>query len=272
MSRRRPTVWIMIGCAALWAVLEGNAQTSDEPKPGEPIWVEWMATDDPDDQTILHFWDLYQQDELGAASVVDLATMLFRRGFPDDAVRMYRQALHIDSRLFEAWFRIGLVRFHQEKMDDARNAMKRCLKIEPGYGWCNFYLGLVEERTHHPSKALKFYERAFASTPKLADPNVNPDLLHSRLSLVALLAERNRRPTMSPIPRSDQGPAAAKQDHSRSRKPSREPSAGPSTDAPVQGATPTEPEFDVLTSGSTSPEASLDPIWSSFPEWILALL
>ena len=92
---------------------------------------------------------------------VDLGTMLFYRGYPKDAIRMYRAALDLDKNLYEAWFRIGLVQHRAMEYEDARDAYKKCLKLLKGHGWCNFYLGLLEEQTNHPSKALEYFETAF---------------------------------------------------------------------------------------------------------------
>ena len=90
---------------------------------------------------------------------------------------MYRRALESDSSLYEAWFRIGLVKHRQGARRRCASAYKKCLKRLTGHGWCNFYLGLLEEQTGHPSKALDHYRRAFKFAPELADPAYNPEVL-----------------------------------------------------------------------------------------------
>jgi tetratricopeptide (TPR) repeat protein len=180
-------VSLVVGCIGLLA-FGGTAEVPpNERGPDDPIWVEWMDPANPRDMTILDYWDREKRGELGPAARVDLGTMLFERGYPKDAVRMYRRALKEDSGLYEAWFRIGLVSHRQGDFDDARYAYKKCLKQLIGHGWCNFYLGLLEEQTQHPSKALEYYQRAFAVAPELADPNVNPEVLYSRLHVGSLL-------------------------------------------------------------------------------------
>ena len=153
----------------------------------EPIFVRWLVADDPGDETIHNYWERAERDELGAPALVDLGTMLFYRGHPKDAVRMYRRALDLDPDLYEAWFRIGLAEHSQGELDNARQAYKRCLKKRPGHGWCNFYLGLLEEELGHSSNALDHYRRAFKHAPALANPKVNPEILSSDLALGAHL-------------------------------------------------------------------------------------
>ena len=113
---------------------------------GEPMFVRWLVADDPGDEAIREYWERAERDELDAPALVDLGTMLFYRGYPKDAVRMYKRALDLDKDLYEAWFRIGLVEHSEGRLDNARQAYKRCLKKLTGHGWCNFYLGLLEEQ------------------------------------------------------------------------------------------------------------------------------
>ena len=126
---------VVVGLVGLYSVVMAWAD--------EPIFVRWLVADDPGDETIRNYWERAERDELGARALVDLGTMLFYRGYPKDAVRMYRRALDLDPELYEAWFRIGLAEHSQRELDNARQAYKRCLKQRPGHGWCNFYLGLL---------------------------------------------------------------------------------------------------------------------------------
>ncbi len=159
---------------------------------GEPMFVRWLLADDPGDQVIGDYWERAQRDELEPAALVDLGTMIFYRGFPKDAVAVYRQALDADPEFYEAWFLIGLVEHSQGELDNARQAYRRCLKKRPGHGWCNFYSGLLEEQLGHSGRALELYERAFKHAPELANPRVNPELLSSDLVLGARLKTIDR--------------------------------------------------------------------------------
>jgi tetratricopeptide (TPR) repeat protein len=185
---------LAMGCLVLGLVSAEGAVEVAERGPDDPAFVTWMKPENPDDQTILQYWERAKAGQLGAEEIVDLGTMLYHRGFPDDAVTSYRNALEIDSELHEAWFRIGFIKHRQGDVDGAR-------KRRPGHGWCNFYLGLLEEQTRHPSRALEHYQLAFKHAPELADPAYNPEVLSSELSLGATLYhnEKERFATVSPM-------------------------------------------------------------------------
>ncbi len=185
----------VVGVAlALSVVIEVRAK--------QPVFVSWLVADDPGDQTILHYWERYELEELSPTEMVDLGTMLFYRGYPKDAIRVLENALDQDEELYEAWFRIGLVEHHQGNIRDARIAYKRCLKVLKGHGWCNFYLGLLEEQDGHGKKAMEYYRAAFRYDPKLADREVNPEMASSELSLGAwlMMAQDNAFKSSMPMP------------------------------------------------------------------------
>ena len=168
----------------------------------QPVFVSWLVADDPGDQTILHYWERYELEELSPTEMVDLGTMLFYRGYPKDAVRVLETALDQDKELFEAWFRIGLVEHQQGNLRDARIAYKKCLKILKGHGWCNFYLGLLEEQEGHGKTAMGYYRAAFRYAPELADREVNPEMASSDLSLGAWLMMAQDNAFKSSLPMS----------------------------------------------------------------------
>ncbi len=166
----------------------------------ESMFVRWLVMDDPGDETIRDYWQRAESGELDAPALVDLGTMLFYRGYPKDAVRIYRRALDLDKDLYEAWFRIGLVEHSEGNLDNAQQAYKRCLKKLTGHGWCNFYLGLLEEQLGHSSDAMYHYRRAFKFAPELADPKINPEVLSSKLVLGVHLQDQERRRFKNALP------------------------------------------------------------------------
>lgn len=166
----------------------------------EPMFVRWLVADDPGDETIRDYWERAEREDLDAPALVDLGTMLFYRGFPKDAARMYHRALDLAPDLYEAWFRIGLIEHSEGDLDNARQAYKRCLKKLPGHGWCNFYLGLLEEQLGHSSNALNYYGRAFKSAPELADPKANPEVMTSKLALGVHLQDYDRQRFNAALP------------------------------------------------------------------------
>lgn len=184
MRARIGLMCVAVGLLSLLVVLLAHAD--------EPIFVRWLVVDDPGDETIRNYWERAERGELDAPALVDLGTMLFYRGWPKDAVQMFHQALDLDPKLYEAWFRIGLVKHSEGELSDARQAYNRCLKIISGHGWCNFYLGLLEEQEGHSTAALDHFRRAFKSAPELSDPKVNPEMMASELAFAAKLREYHR--------------------------------------------------------------------------------
>ncbi len=166
----------------------------------EPMFVRWLVMDDPGDETIRDYWERAEREELDPPAMVDLGTMLFYRGYPKDAVRIFKNALDLDPDLYEAWFRIGLVEHSEGDLDSARQAYKRSLKKLTGHGWCNFYLGLLEEQLGHSSDALYYFRRALKFAPELANPRVNPEVMTSRLMLGVQLRDQDRRRFKASLP------------------------------------------------------------------------
>ncbi len=151
----------------------------------DPIFVKWLVMDDPGDETIREYYERAEVGELNPEELVDLGTMLFYRGWPNDAVGYFKQALEINPELSEAWFRIGLVEHYSRDLDAARSGYKKCLKLQSGHAWANFYLGLLEEHSGEAKSAMQHYEMAFKHAPELANPEINPEILSSRLQLGA---------------------------------------------------------------------------------------
>jgi len=185
---------LVIGLALFLMVVEVAAN--------DPIFVKWLVIDDPGDETIRYYWQMAEAEELGAAELVDLGTMLFYRGWSNDAVTYFKQALDVDPEMSEAWFRIGLVKHQGGDLPGAESAYKKCLKKQSGHGWANFYLGLVEESTGKPASAMEHYQTAFKHAPELANPKVNPEILSSRLQLGAQVKhfDRERFERHMPMP------------------------------------------------------------------------
>jgi hypothetical protein len=176
-------------------VFSASPATTDE-----PMFVRWLVIDDPGDETIRNYWERAERDQLDPPALVDLGTMLFYRGYPKDAVRLFKRALDQDPDLYEAWFRIGLVEHSEGNLDNARQAYKRCLKKLTGHGWCNFYRGLLEEQLGHGSNAMHYYRRAIKFAPELANPRVNPEVMASKLMLGVQLQDQDRRRFKDSLP------------------------------------------------------------------------
>jgi hypothetical protein len=235
-----------------WALVAGAADDPSADQGKDPIFVQWLKVNDPVDETIREYWERAKADELSPEGLVDLGTMLYHRGWPNDAVKMYKKALDQNKKLYEAWYRIGVVKHRDREFEDARYAYKKCLKQMVGHGWCNFYLGLLEEQTGHPSKALEYYTRAYKSTPELADPKVNPDVMYSKLQLGAALYHQDRERFTETVPMPYLDPAEVRKVKAQ-YLPTPTPTPVPTPTPKVHRAT-TRQMPEATTTGGTSPQ------------------
>jgi len=223
MRARIGVLCVAVGILSLSAVVVAWAD--------EPAFVRWLSAGEPGDETIRDYWERAEREELSAAELVDLGTMVFYRGFPKDSLEFYKRALDLDPELYEAWFRMGLAEHNQNELDNARQAYRRCLKQRPGHAWCNFYLGLLEEQLGHSTNALEHYERSFRHAPELADPKFNPAVLSSRLVLGAQLRDYDVRRFEAMLPMSYLQPA-----HVRKVRRKYEPTPTPVPEAAVEAS------------------------------------
>ena len=177
------------------------AQETLQPRPkGEPIFLHWLNPKIPGDRVILEYWSKVKAHKASPAEMLDLGTMLYKHGFSRDAVRIYHRTGKAYPTLAEPWFLAGLVEHEGNHLKAARRNYKRCLKILTGNGWCNFYMGLVDEQLGHPFDAMHFYDQAFRFDPDLANPKVNPEVLKSKLQLGAFVRRLNQEQFASNMP------------------------------------------------------------------------
>lgn len=174
MNGRRGVLFLGLAVVMLAAATSWAGKDS-------PVFLAWLQPDDPGDQVIRVYWEKVDGGTATAREMVDLGTMLFFRGYPKDAVRLFRRALKMDESLAEAWFRMGAVYHSQGELKKARRAYRKCLKRFPGHGWCNFYLGLCDEQLGKGAEAVRYYRRAYRFAPELMEPRVNPAVLYSKL-------------------------------------------------------------------------------------------
>ncbi len=117
----------------------------------------------------------------------DLGAMLVEKGFPKDAAREFERAVNADKRYYPAWYNLGLVRAANGDELGARRALVHTVNVKPGHSAALFQLGLIEEKRMHTDRALDLYAKAYSINPKLLDVSVNPRILDSRLTDIALI-------------------------------------------------------------------------------------
>jgi tetratricopeptide (TPR) repeat protein len=117
----------------------------------------------------------------------DLGALLVQKGFSKDAEREFERAVHADKRYFPGWYNLGLVRASLGDNIGARRAFYETIDVKPGHSAALFQLGLIEEKRGRREKALAFYSKAYLINPALLDVKVNPRVLDSSLTDLALL-------------------------------------------------------------------------------------
>ena len=247
---------------AIWCAGPAGIRADDS----GPVFLRWLVPGNPGDDAIRIYWQESQQGLLDAEGEIDLGTMLFHRGYPDDAIDAFKRAAELDNELPEPWFRIGLVNHRRGEVRLARSAYKKCLNRRPGHGWCNFYRGLLEEQQGRAPEALEFYRTAYRHAPELADPKINPEVLYSKLQLGATLDSAVEGRFLINAPLAYMQPARVRR--ARSGVVPTEPKAPDAHSSPegqpvplVSGSVPTPPQTGVEpdTSRRAAPKAAPAP-------------
>lgn len=130
-----------------------------------------LAAERPDDPTV--------QNDLG--NLLQLAKR------SEEAEAAYRRAIELDASRASFHFNLGLV---LEKRGDRREAMKlykTAVELDPRHAWAHYQIGSLLEKSGRKEAATRSYARAFALDPQLGFPEVNPNLLDSKLTTSAML-------------------------------------------------------------------------------------
>ncbi|MDQ3280247.1 MAG: tetratricopeptide repeat protein, partial [Acidobacteriota bacterium] len=171
------------GCAAIRDLghHDDNAYES-------PFYAKYLNTGSTLDANINRALDRLRANPDSADAHNVLGALLVEKGFPKDAEQEFERAVDADHRYFPAWYNLGLVRASRGDELGARRAFERTVHLKPGHAAALFQLGLVEEKRQHRDRAIALYARAFAINPSLLDVKVNPRILDTKLTDLALLS------------------------------------------------------------------------------------
>ena len=122
-----------------------------------------------------------------AAVFNDLGNLLLMVPQPAEAEAAYRRALELDPDKVSALFNLGLLLQQRGELKDALQLYQRAVKVEPGHAWAHYQMGTIHEALRQPSRAIDEYARAFSLDPQLAFPEVNPNVVESKLVTEAML-------------------------------------------------------------------------------------
>jgi tetratricopeptide (TPR) repeat protein len=170
------------GCAA-WDRWSGNGNAYEKP----PFYAKYLDPANAHDQRIQAALDGLRANPRSAALHNELGGLLIQKGFPKDAEREFERAINSDGDFYPAWYNLGLVRAARGDSFGAYRALRRTIRLKPGHSAALFQLGLMEEDRGDDEDAVVHYAKAYTINPALLDVRVNPRILDSKLTHLALL-------------------------------------------------------------------------------------
>lgn len=171
----------MFGCAEI-AELRGDRDPYTN-----PFYEKYLHTGSQLDDAIASALVAVRANPNSPAAHNDLGMLLVQKGFSKDAELEFERAVNADGRFYAAWYNLGLVRANHGDELAARHAFYRTIHYKPGHGEALFQLGLIEEKREHLDKAVKLYAKAYKINPSLLSVRVNPRILDSKLTHLALI-------------------------------------------------------------------------------------
>ena len=166
----------------------------------------------------------------------DLGNLLTLAGDLERAKDVYRMALELSPEDSMIHYNLGLLHRLAGRHRAAVRELKRAVKLDDGDAWGHFQLALLLEEKGRSSGAVAHYARAFLLQPELAELEVNPQLLDSRLVQRAMtVAYTERVASLEMAPRQYRQPNRITRllvPESR-RKPKGD--AAPAEEAPAEG-------------------------------------
>lgn len=156
------------------------------------VFEKYLSPDNASDRVIVAYLELAESGAATSDDLAELGVLLLHKGFPKDAERYLRRALELDKTNTEARFRLGLVLQRLGEERKAARTYRRVVKERPGHTYAQFMLALALERTGDRKDAAYHYAKAYKHYPDLANPEVNPLVLESRLQAEARLLRYER--------------------------------------------------------------------------------
>jgi tetratricopeptide (TPR) repeat protein len=161
------------------------------------FYSRYLNPANPLDQQIQATVDALRANPRDAALHNALGQLLAQKGFPKDAETEFERAIDADRHFYAGWFNLGILRSARGDFVGARIAFNRTIRYKPGHSEALFQLALVEEKRGNEEDAIAYMAKAFSINRSLLDVRVNPQILDTKLTAVALIRaypnEHNRQ-------------------------------------------------------------------------------
>jgi len=136
----------------------------------------------------------------------DLGNLLVLAETLDEAEDAYRRSLEINPDNTTTRYNLALVLMEQGHTKQATKELHQVLELDPYHAWSLYQLGSLSASAGRRSKAVDFYTRALALNPGLASPAVNPHIVENRYLTESQLRLYLARAEASQAPRLYQRP------------------------------------------------------------------
>lgn len=176
----------LAGCTSTARLID-RIEHGANPYEERPYYVQYLDPSSATDREIELRLAALQQNPDSAVLHNELGSLLLYKRLPKDAEREFRRATFSDPDFYPAWYNLALVRLARGDRSGADQALRRTLDLKPGHASAHFQLGLIEEKRGRRERAVRHYAEAFTINKALLDVRVNPQILDSELTDLALL-------------------------------------------------------------------------------------
>jgi hypothetical protein len=124
----------------------------------------------------------------------DLGNLLALDGDREGAEQAYEEALRLDPESFDAHYNLGVLLLGNERFEAGQSHLRKATVLDPGSAWASYHLGTSLRERGKRADAIRAYAEAFRLDPRLAFPDVNPDVIDNPWLTESLLAAHRGRP------------------------------------------------------------------------------
>lgn len=177
---------LLASCTAASGAYD-RVRFGENPYSEPPFYTRYLSPDAPLDRQIWDTLEGLRSNPDSPSLHNELGSLLLAKGFPADAEREFVRAVRADSRLYPAWYNLGLVRQARGNDRAATRAFRRTVDLRPGHPAAHFQLGLIYEEQGRVQAAIDHYARSLAINPGMLDVRINPRIVDTQLIDRALL-------------------------------------------------------------------------------------